>query len=139
MFHCFADYKILVKIRLERRLNVFELRTDNGLEFFSQQIDNMCRDSKVKRHKTCPYIPQQNGVSKRMNISIMDKARSMFVETNLDGSYQSEVAPSAVYIINKSPNAPIKFEIPEKKRICAKPSYDHLRCFQCIAYLHQVK
>lgn len=115
------------------------LRTDNGLEFCNQQMDKLCRDSGIKRHKTCSYTPQQNGVSERMNMSIMDKVRSMLVETGLDGSYWAEAASTAVYLINRSPNSSIGFEIPEEKWTGGKANYDHLKCFGCVSYVHQVK
>lgn len=137
VYDCFAGWKLLVENQKGRKIKC--LKTDNGLEFCNQRMDKLFRDSGIKRHKTCPYTPQQNGVSERMNRSIMDKVRSMLQESGLDESYWAEAASTAVYLINRSPNASIDFEIPEERWIGATISYNHLRSFGCIAYVHQVK
>ena len=136
-FQSFVAWKKMVEVQSERKIK--RLRTDNGLEFCNQSMDKLCRDSGIKRHKTCPYTPQQNGVSERMNRSIMDKVRSMLHETGLDASYWTEAASTTVYLINRSPNSSIEFEIPEVKWSGRSISYDHLRSFGCNSYVHQVK
>lgn len=137
VFHWFAEWKLLVENQTGRKIKC--LRTDNGLEFCNRQMDSLCRESGIKRHKTCSYTPQQNGISERMNRSIMDKVRAMLVETGLEGSYWAEAASTTVYLINRSPNSSIDFEIPEERWTGARPNYDHLKSFGCIAYVHQVK
>ena len=113
VFNYFAEWKALVENQTGRRVK--SLRTDNGLEFCNQKMDQLCRESGIRRHKTCPYTPQQNGISERMNRTIMDKDRAMLSETGLDSSYWAEAASTAVYIINRSPNASIRFDIPEER------------------------
>lgn len=129
--------KLLVENQTGKRIKC--LRTDNGLEFCNLRMDKLCKDSGIRRHKTCPYTPQQNGVSERMNRSIMDKVRSMLHETGLYESYWAEAASTTVYLINRLPNASISFEIPEARWTGRPISYDHLRSFGCVAYVHQVK
>ncbi|CAA7014375.1 unnamed protein product [Microthlaspi erraticum] len=132
----FADWKVLVENQTGKKLKC--LRTDNGLEFCNQQYDKLCRESGVKRHKTCLYTPQQNGVSERMNRTIMDKVKSMLQETGLEGEFWAEAASTAVYIINRSPSSAIEFEVPEYLWTGIKPGYSHLRRFGCVAYVHTV-
>lgn len=85
MFTCFAEWKLLVENQTGKMIKC--LRTDNRLEFCKQKMDKLCKESGIKRHKTCPYTPQQNGVSERMNRTIMDRVRAMLNESGLDGSY----------------------------------------------------
>lgn len=84
-FQKFEEWKILVENQTQKKLKC--LRTDNGLEFCNNLFDKACRDSRVKRHKTCQYTPQQNGVSERMNRTIIDKVRSMLHETGLGAEF----------------------------------------------------
>lgn len=84
-FQKFEEWKILVENQTQKKLKC--LRTDNGLEFCNNLFDKACRDSRVKRHKTCQYTPQQNGVSERMNQTIIDKVRSMLHETGLGAEF----------------------------------------------------
>ena len=48
----------------------------------------------------------------------------------------AEVMSSACYLINRSPYATLNFEVPEELWFGSKPTYDHLRTFGCIAYVH---
>ena len=53
------------------------LRTDNGGEFTSLEFEQYCKDEGIIRHKTNVYTPQQNGVAERMNMTLLERARSM--------------------------------------------------------------
>lgn len=66
VFDYFAEWKLLVENQTWRKIKC--IRTNNDLEFCNQKFDHLCRESGVKRHKTCPYTPQQNGISERMNV-----------------------------------------------------------------------
>ncbi|CAA7028144.1 unnamed protein product [Microthlaspi erraticum] len=72
-FSKFKEWKEAVESHTEKKIKC--LRTDNGLEFCNTLFDDLCRKSGIKRHRTCTYTPQQNGVSERMNRTIMDKVR----------------------------------------------------------------
>ena len=135
-FQKFVEWKVLVENQTGKRLKC--LRTDNGLEFCNHSFDKVCKESGIKRHKTCPYTPQQNGVSERMNQTIMDKVRSMLVEIGLDAKFWAEAASTAVYVINRSPASAIGFEVPEAIWTGSDPRYDHLKRFGCVAYVHTV-
>lgn len=51
------------------------LRTNNGLEFCSEdQFNNFCKQHGIVEHRTVRHTPQQNGVAKRFNRTILDKA-----------------------------------------------------------------
>ena len=119
-------------------MKIKSLRADNGLEFCNQKFDQLCKEAGIRRHKTWLYTPQQNGISERMNMTTIEKVTSMLTETGLDGSNWAEAASIAVYVINRSPSASIKFEIPEERWSGHKPGYGHMRCFRCIVYVHQV-
>nr|GEU36957.1 retrovirus-related Pol polyprotein from transposon TNT 1-94 [Tanacetum cinerariifolium] len=57
-----------------------KLRTDNGLEFCRESFNALCRKYGIARHHTLVRTPQQNGVAKRMNRTIMEKVRCNFVD-----------------------------------------------------------
>ena len=67
--------------KIEKKEKIKCLRTDNGLELCNNLMDKLCQDSWIKRHRTCVYTPQQNGVSERMNMKLADKVRCMLAET----------------------------------------------------------
>jgi transposase InsO family protein len=53
------------------------LRSDNGGEYYNKGFDDYSSYHGIRREKTILGIPQENGVSERMNMPIMECARSM--------------------------------------------------------------
>ncbi|KAH9294543.1 hypothetical protein KI387_040253, partial [Taxus chinensis] len=51
--------------------------SDNGGEYCSNEFNDYCSKNGIHRKKMVPGTPQQNGVSERMNKTIMERARSM--------------------------------------------------------------
>lgn len=50
-----------------------KLHTNNGLEFFSREFDDFCRDEGIVRHRTVQNMPQQNEVAERMNRTLFER------------------------------------------------------------------
>ena len=102
-------------------------------------MDKMCKEAGIKRHITCTYTPQQNGLAERMNRTIADKIRCMLAESGLENKFWAEAAATAVYLINITPNASIEFKNPEEAWSGVKVEFSHLRRFGCVAYVHTVQ
>ena len=81
-------------------------------------------------------MPQHNGIAERMNKTIMEKVRCLLDEFGLREEFWEEVVSTAVYLINRSDASAIDNEIPEELWIGRKPSYNHLRRFESVAYIH---
>ena len=69
MFERFKEFKALVENLSEKKINI--LRSENGGEFTSNELNDFCKEDGIKRELTIPYNPQQNGVAERNNRSIM--------------------------------------------------------------------
>ena len=84
-----------------------------------------------------PNTPQQNGVSERMNHTLMESARSIMSHAGLPNSYWAEAVATASYIRNRSPTSALSEDVtPYQKWYERKPSLEHLKVFGCIAYAH---
>jgi transposase InsO family protein len=59
------------------------LRTDNAGEFTSMEFENYCKEFGIDRNKTTLYTPQQNEVVEHMNMTLLERTRSMLSNTNL--------------------------------------------------------
>jgi transposase InsO family protein len=75
VFDKFKEFKALVENQVENKITV--LRTDNGGEFCGNEFKEFCKKCGISRQNNTPYTPQQNGVAKRMNMTLMEKSRSM--------------------------------------------------------------
>eukprot|EP00253_Pinus_taeda_P024984 PITA_24984 len=112
VFTVFKQFRGLVGNIIGRTIKC--LRTDNGGEFTSKEFDNYCKDTGIKRHNTTVYTPQQNGVVERMNRTLLERARSMLSNTNLQKELWTEAVATACYVINRSPSMVIGCKIPQE-------------------------
>ena len=66
-----------VMIERQTERNVKLLSTDNGGKFCSHAFNDYCMQEGIVRYHTIPYMPQQNGVAERMNMTIISKTCCM--------------------------------------------------------------
>ena len=66
------------------------LRFDNGGEYCSHEFEDYFSTNGIRRQKTIPRTPQENRVVEPMNMTIMERARSMRLHVGLPlgGGYQ---------------------------------------------------
>jgi transposase InsO family protein len=114
------------------------VRTDNGGEYRGQ-FEMYCKIQGIKLQYTVPKTPELNGLAERMNRTIMERVRSMLSHAKLPKSYWAEAMLTAVYLINRSPSMPLKGDIPQRVWTGRSVSYQHLRVFGCLAYVHVAK
>ena len=86
--------------QIEKKIK--RLRTDNGLEFYSTEFNQFCKDAGIARHHTIRYTPQQNGVAERMNQTLLERARCMLSNAGLEKRFWAEAVNTACYLINHS-------------------------------------
>ena len=70
VFDTFKKWKALVEIDTGKNFKC--LRSDNGREYFSKEFNRYFLEHGIRREKTVPRTPQENGVSERMNRTIME-------------------------------------------------------------------
>eukprot|EP00253_Pinus_taeda_P029958 PITA_29958 len=109
VFSVFKQFRALVENNTCRIIKC--LRTDNGGEFTSKEFDSYCKDARIERHKTTVYTPQQNGVAKRMNRIVLERARSMLSNVGLQKELWTEAVATSCYVINQFPSTAIGCKI----------------------------
>ncbi|KAG8491187.1 hypothetical protein CXB51_014418 [Gossypium anomalum] len=87
---------------------------DNGLEFYSNEFNRLCKSEGIVRHLTVRHTSQQNGVAERMNRTIMEKVRCMLSNANLPKSFWAEAGSTACFFINRSPSVAIEKKTPQE-------------------------
>lgn len=124
------------EVELEKGLSLKTLRTDNGLEFLSEEFNKFCRDKGMRRHRSVPGNPQQNGVVERMNRTLLERVRCMMLQSDMAKKFWAEAVTIAAYTINKCSSSALKFKSPDELWYGKSGSYSHLRTFGCRAYAH---
>ncbi len=79
------EWKALVEKQSNRKLKV--LRTDNGGEYTSKKFEEYLKKEGIRHEKTIPKTSEQNGVSERLNRTLVESARSMLLDANLSKCY----------------------------------------------------
>ena len=103
------------------------LRLENGGEYCSKEFDDYCSYHGIRREKTVPRTPQENGVSERMNRTIMERARSMRLHVGLPLQFWADAVDTVVYLINRGPSSSLDGIIPEEEWTGKKVNYYFLK------------
>ena len=77
--------------------HVKTLRSDNGGEYGSKIFDAYMKEKGIVHQTTVPYNPAQNGVSERMNRTIVETALSMMSQSKMPMEFWAEAVNTAVY------------------------------------------
>jgi len=95
VFKYFLMYEIMAIVHLNLRIS--KLRCDNGHEYTSNKMIQECQRKGIRIEYT---LYNKNDVAKRMNRTIIERARCTLLHSKLDKNFWSEAVLSAVYIIN---------------------------------------
>lgn len=71
----FTEFKNGVENELDRKIK--KLRTDNGKEYINKNFDSYLKKHGIMHQTTNPYTPEQNGVSERMNRTLIERSKCM--------------------------------------------------------------
>ncbi|GJV80146.1 retrovirus-related pol polyprotein from transposon TNT 1-94 [Tanacetum coccineum] len=58
-------------------VKVKQIRTNNGIEFINTELESFCDEKGISQNFSSPYTPEQNGVAKRKNKTLIEAARTM--------------------------------------------------------------
>ena len=123
------------------------VRTDGGTEFNSSRLKNFFITKGIVHQTTTPYTPQQNGVSERMNRTVMESARSsMHMRTNRYTNLfktsnnaklelWGEFLKSSVYVLNRTLSCSSTIT-PFERLYNRRPNIANFRVIGCRAYHH---
>jgi hypothetical protein len=88
------------------------LRLENGGEYCNNEFDDYCSYHGIRREKIVLGTPQGNGVSERMNKTIIECARSRRLHVGFPLQLWEYVVDIVVYLINRGPSSTLDGGIP---------------------------
>ena len=74
-FQTFKNFHAWIENQAQAHIGTF--RSNNGKEYTSNEFEDYISKHGITHQTSVPYNPQQNGVAKRMNRTLMNMARSM--------------------------------------------------------------
>nr|GEV16632.1 putative ribonuclease H-like domain-containing protein [Tanacetum cinerariifolium] len=82
-------------------LKVKVIRSDNGTEFKNNDLNQFCGIKGIKREFSVPRTPQQNGIVKRKNRTLIEATRTMMADSLLPILFWVEAVNTACYVQNR--------------------------------------
>ena len=122
--------KATVENASERKIKYF--RSDNGGEYISSELLQICSDSGINIQHSIPYTPQQNGVAERKNRSPKVMTTGMLEEKGLDENLWDEAMNFYEHIQNRVPHSSVKGKKPFEAYFGHKPDVSSFRVFGSI-------
>src|SRR5262245_20761855 len=116
------------------RYRLKTLQTHNGGEDISTAFKRYLAEYGISAQTTAPYTPEQNGVSERMNRTLVECARTMLHANGLDYKFWGEAIMTAAHIRNRCLTKKLNGKTPEEIWTGVMPSIAHLRTFGCVGY-----
>jgi hypothetical protein len=112
------------------------VRMDGGSEY-QATLKGFLVEKGIDSERTTHYSPESNGISERLNRTLLDMARTMLFGANLPNKLWTEAISAAVYLKNRLPHSSLRGNItPHEMWFGIKPSLSHLRVFGCAAHTH---
>ncbi|RVW48827.1 Retrovirus-related Pol polyprotein from transposon TNT 1-94 [Vitis vinifera] len=127
-------------IETQYNAKVRVLRSDNGGEYQSSDLQKYLEGHDIIHQTTCSNTPQQNGVVERKNRHLLEVVRASLIAAKTPISYWGEAITSTAYLINRVPSSSINFQTPLQALTNAvvTPTVPNLppRVFGCVAFVH---
>lgn len=133
----FIEYKTLVENQTNKKIKI--IRSDNGREFCNAEFNYYLKKTGIVHQTTCPYTPEQNGLSERMNRTLVEKARCMLFDAQLSKKFWAEATNTAVYLQNRTGLSVLQGKTPYELWHGVKPDISHLRVFGSTVMTHIAK
>ncbi|GJW75323.1 putative ribonuclease H-like domain-containing protein, partial [Tanacetum coccineum] len=112
-------------------LKVKVIRCDNGTEFKNKVMNQFCEMKGIKREFSVARTPQQNGVAKRKNRTLIEAARTMLADSKLPTTFWAEAVNTACYVQNRVLVIKPHNKTPYELFLGRKPALSFMRPFGC--------
>ncbi|GJV03816.1 putative ribonuclease H-like domain-containing protein [Tanacetum coccineum] len=89
------DFKMLMK-------SDTSYRSDNSTEFKNRDMLEFYQNKRIKQEYSNAKTLQQNGVAERMNMTLIEAARTMLVDSLLPTTFWAKAVSTACYIFNRN-------------------------------------
>ncbi|GJX20427.1 putative ribonuclease H-like domain-containing protein [Tanacetum coccineum] len=118
-----------IENQLSHRVKI--IRSDNGTEFKNRYMLEFCGNKGIKQEYSNARTPQQNGVTERMNRTLIEAARTMLADSLLPTTFWAEAVSTACYIFNRVRVTKPQNKTPYELLFGHKPIISYIRPFGC--------
>ncbi|GKB85535.1 retrovirus-related pol polyprotein from transposon TNT 1-94, partial [Tanacetum coccineum] len=118
---------------IENQINhkVKIIRCDNGTEFKNNDMNQFYGMKGIKKEFSVARTPQQNRVAERKNLTLIEAARTMLVDSLLPTTFWAEAVNTACYVQNRVLVTKPHNKTPYELLLGRPPSISFVRSFGC--------
>ena len=109
-FGAFKKFKAFVEKQCGHEIKA--ISSNRGSEFISSEFKEFCEANGIHHPLIVQRSPQQNGVAKRKNRSILNMARSMLKSKKMPEEFWAKAIDCAVYLSNRCPIRSVQRKTP---------------------------
>nr|GEV66317.1 hypothetical protein [Tanacetum cinerariifolium] len=121
----------ITEIENLKDLKVRIIRCDKVGEFKNKEMNEFCTTKGIRREFSNARTPQQNGVAKRRNRTLMEAAETMFAAAKLPVTFWAEAVNTACYVQNRILVNKYQNKTPYELFNSRTPGTSFLRPFRC--------
>ena len=133
VFRTFIEFLAYVDNQFSTSIKT--LRTDSDGEYLSTEFQSFLASKGIIHQHSCPST-QQNGVAECKTRHLLDMVRTLLLESSVPSMFWVEALKTAFHLINRLPCQVLHMESPYFSLFAKQPSYDHLRIFGCVCFVH---
>jgi hypothetical protein len=113
------------------------LHSDHKGEYMSSELKSFLAKKGIKHHLMMPRSLQQNGIAKRWNQTILDKAYTSLHSTGLSLGFWELAVDAMVHTYNQTPTHVLRWKTPHELWSDGHiPDVSYFQVFGCKAYVH---
>jgi len=116
-----------------------EIFTDNGKEYINNEFAIYIRKYGIIYRNTPIYTKELNGLIERINLTLLNKLRSLLIYSKVNQYLWGEALLSAVYLYNRTSYRSLEFKTPYEIYKGKPPTINHIKIWGSIAYYHTNK
>ncbi|GKC54356.1 putative ribonuclease H-like domain-containing protein [Tanacetum coccineum] len=118
---------------IENQINhkVKIIRCENGTEFKNNDTNQFCGMKGIKREFSVAITPQQNGVAKKKNRTLIEADRTMLADSLLPTTFWAKAVNTACYVQNRVLVTKPHNKTPYELLLGRPPSISFMRPFGC--------
>ncbi|GJR37112.1 putative ribonuclease H-like domain-containing protein [Tanacetum coccineum] len=107
------------------------IRCDNGTKFKNREMNEFCKMKGILRQFSVARTPQQNGVAKRRNRTLIGATRTMLADSKLPTTFWAEAVNTACYVQNRVLVVKPHNKTPYERFHGRPPTLSFMRPFGC--------
>ena len=130
--NAFKVYKAKAKNQSNKRIK--RLRTNNNSEYVNTNFKYTLNKFSILHKKTAPYTKEPNSLIEHINLTLLNKVRSIIYTANLPRYLWREALNTAIFLYNRTPHSALDLIIPFKALNKSKPIISNIKVFSSLYY-----